>query len=64
MKIVSFIGEPPRICRILVHLDFWQERIPKGLLPPEAQTDILEVVVREAFDDGWGDFDTTDNTLH
>ena len=64
MKIISFIDESLLIRRILGHLELWQEHVPKGLPPPEHQEDIDEAVVCEAFDDGWGRHDETDNTLH
>jgi hypothetical protein len=47
------IDEPLLIRRILEHLNLWQERIPKGLPPPAELEDIADVVVCEAFDDGW-----------
>jgi hypothetical protein len=64
MKIISFIDEPMLICRILEHLKLWQERIPKGLPPPEEEGDNAEAVVCESFDDGWGRYDEMGNTLH
>lgn len=64
MKIVSFISEPLLIRRILEHLNLCQERIPKGLQPPEHHGDIVEAVVCEALDDGWGRYDKPDSTLH
>lgn len=62
MKIISFIDESLLIRRILEHLNLWQERIPNGLPPPEEHEDVAEVVVCEAFDDGWGRHDDTGST--
>ncbi len=64
MKIISFIDEPLLIHRILEYLGLWHESLPKGLPPPKEQEDTAEVVVCEAFGDGWGRHDETDNTLH
>ena len=64
MNDISFIDEPLLIHRILEHLCLWHESLPKGLPPPKEQEDIAEVVVCEAFDDGWDRHDETDNTLH
>jgi len=57
MKIISFIDEQLLIQYILKHLNLWQERVPKGLPPPEDS--IVEMIVCEEFDDGWvfGDAD-------
>jgi hypothetical protein len=65
MKIVSFIDKSLLIRRILEHLNLWQVRIPRGLPPPEELEDIANVVVCEAFDDGWSRYDDdTDSTRH
>ncbi|PLX72800.1 MAG: hypothetical protein C0614_13535 [Desulfuromonas sp.] len=64
MKIVSFIDESLLIRCILEYLNLWQERIPRGLPPPEHQEEIVDAVVCEAFDDGWGRYEETDSTLH
>ena len=64
MKIISFIDEPLLIRCILEYLGLWHKSIPKGLTPPKEQEEIAEVVVCEAFDDGWVRHDKTDNTLH
>lgn len=64
MKSIRFIDEPVLIRRILEHLDLWQERIPMGLRPPEHHNDMVDAVVCEAFDGGWGRYDKPDSTLH
>jgi hypothetical protein len=48
----TWTGDGKAIRRILDHLGLWQERIPKGLPPPEVT--IAETIVCEEFDDAWG----------
>ena len=62
MKIISFINERLLIQHILKYLNLWQERIPKGLPPPEDP--MIENIVCEEFDDGWGRSNDHDVTLH
>ncbi len=62
MKIISFIDERLLVRHILEHLNLWQERIPKGLPPPEDT--IVETIVCEEFDDGWGSYGDPDDTMH
>ena len=62
MKIISFIDERLLIRRILDHLGLWQERIPQGLPPPVVE--ILETIVCEEFDDGWGRNNAHNVTSH
>ena len=64
MKIISFIDESLQVHRILEHLNLWQDRITKGLPPPEELEDIADAVVCEAFDDGWSRCEGTDDTQH
>lgn len=62
MKTISFIYERLLVQHIPKHLNFWQERVPKGLPPPEEA--IAEIVVCEEFDDGWGNYNDPDVTMH
>ena len=72
VKIISFIDDAGSvknldaqlIRRILEHLNLWKERIPKGLPPPVEHEDIADVVVCEAFDNGWGRYEETDDMQH
>jgi hypothetical protein len=52
MKIISFIDERLLVRHILEHLNLRQERMHKGLPPPEDTT--VETIVCEEFDDGSG----------
>ncbi len=61
-KIISFIDERLLIQHILKHLNLWQERIPKGLPPPEVS--IVEMIVCDEFDDGWGSYSDPDVSMH
>jgi len=38
MKIFSFVSEADIVRKILVHLEFWEERAPGERIPPEALT--------------------------
>lgn len=62
MKIISFIDEQLLIQHILKHLNLWQERITRGLPPPEEA--IAEIIVCEELDDGWGSYGDPDVTMH
>ena len=62
MKIISFIDERLLIQHILKYLNLWQERIPKGLPPPEDS--IVETIVCEEFEDSWGGYSDLDVSMH
>ena len=64
MKIIRFIDESLLLHRILEYLNLWQERIPKGLPPPEELENIADVVVCGAFDDGWNRYEAPDDMQH
>lgn len=55
MKIISFITEASVIRQILEHLNLWGEKLSRD--PPEwGLTSEDSGVVREPFDDGWGQY--------
>ena len=55
-KIISFITESAVIRQILEHLNLWAEKLSRD--PPEWKRLIEDSgVVREPFDDGWGNYD-------
>jgi len=56
MKIISFITEASVIQQILEHLNLWEERLSRD--PPEwGLVSENSEVVREPFDDGWGNYE-------
>jgi Putative transposase len=56
MKIISFITEASVIRQILEHLNLWEEKLSRD--PPEwGLINEDSGVVREPFDDGWGNYD-------
>jgi hypothetical protein len=56
MKIISFIIEASVIRQILEHLNLWEKGLTRD--PPEwRQLSVDNGVVREPFDDGWGQDD-------
>jgi len=56
MKIISFITEASVIRQILEHLNLWAEKLSRD--PPEWELATEDsAVVREPFDDGWGNYD-------
>ena len=53
MKLVSFVGEPLPVRRILAHLDLWRERGPQGMSrPAEQEENFAGTIVCEAFGEG------------
>ena len=55
MKIISFITEGSVIRQILKHLNLWAEKLSRD--PPEwGLLSEDKAVVREPFDDGWGNY--------
>jgi len=56
MKIINFITEASIVRQILKHLNLWAERLSRD--PPEwGLLNEDTVVVREPFEDGWGQYD-------
>jgi len=63
MKIISFITEASVIRQILEHLNLWEEKVSRD--PPEwGLINEDSGVVREPFDDGWGNYDESSPSFY